>query len=301
MDIVVVCNKKDFFLAKILVASIRFFQPGVAIYLVKDLLNGNFNTSNLQAYYGVSILDLGISRYGWCAAKIKLLLAEQLPVKKFLMLDADIVFLGNFLESLQQINADFIVSPQYTSDVDSNWFRKTFYDAEWVKQKIPDLAYPGFVFNCGQMVVTAGIIKQEDVEDYISFNAFPYWTDKAFKHLPCRDQSLLNFLLPYKHQTKELVLSKQKMMIWPKSEEAASITLDGVLNNRHPYLLHWAGLKRTSALQHMAHADILFFFKRQYYKPLRAGKIRYHLDNWFQTIQYHLIGQLRKLRSIVKR
>src|SRR6185503_9114640 len=98
--VIIFCHKKDFFLAQILVASIRYYYPSVEIYLCKDLLNGKFDTTEMEKFWNVKILDLGITEFGWSAAKMHFYLSDKLKGKKALLLDADIIFTGRVLDRL---------------------------------------------------------------------------------------------------------------------------------------------------------------------------------------------------------
>src|SRR5258706_4587306 len=197
-DIVILCNKSDFYLTKICVASIRYYYPSVRIYIVKDELNGSFSTGELERAFGVTVIDLGLKHYGWCTGKIAVLLSDKLAGRKILLLDSDIVFAGKVLEKVLPAmeTADFIVSPEYGNNPDSDWFARTYYRMDWARECYPDHTFPGYTFNCGQLVVTPGKINADDIVDYVDLSSFPYWTSKADEHLPCRDQSLLNILLP---------------------------------------------------------------------------------------------------------
>ena len=59
LTIVVCCHKKDYFLARICVASIRYYYPSILIELVKDEGNGKFNTTELEKNLHVKAVDLG--------------------------------------------------------------------------------------------------------------------------------------------------------------------------------------------------------------------------------------------------
>ncbi|WP_394771887.1 hypothetical protein [Mucilaginibacter sp.] len=64
LTVVVCCNRKDVFLARICIASIRYYYPDIDIELVKDSGNGTFNTYELEKYFGVKVVDLGIKKLG---------------------------------------------------------------------------------------------------------------------------------------------------------------------------------------------------------------------------------------------
>ena len=105
------CHRKDFYLAKICIASIRYYYPDINIELVKDSENGSFNTSDLEKYFNVQSVDLGIPKMGWGGAKFHYLYQKPAS-KKILILDADIVFIGPFLERMLPIVGcnDYVVS-----------------------------------------------------------------------------------------------------------------------------------------------------------------------------------------------
>ncbi|MEO8576304.1 MAG: hypothetical protein ABI556_06385, partial [Gemmatimonadales bacterium] len=136
LEIVILCNRSDVFLTRICVASIRYYYPGVAIHIVKDEVNGRFSTSSLEKAFKVEVLDLGLKNYGWCTGKISVLLSGKLAGRKILLLDSDIVFIGKVLDTLlpHLHSADFIVSPEYVSDPESDWFPKIYYDTSWARQ-----------------------------------------------------------------------------------------------------------------------------------------------------------------------
>jgi len=301
MDIIIVCNKKDYFLATTCVASIRYFYPSHRIFLVKDELNGKFATDDLEKYFNVEILDLGLKKYGWGAAKLKILSSNlRIGSGRYLVVDADIIFVGDALARLHQLKAQFVISPEYSSENESSdWFKKTYYDINWVKQNIPDFVYPGYTFNTGQMIVTPGIIAEAELRKYILFDKYPYWTDFAKGHMPTADQSLLNILLPRMHQKGQLTVDTLDFMIWPRSERAKDITLHQVMDRKCPYVLHYAGLRRVPALQYMSHSAILFFFKRAYFKKLPMGLLRFHFDNVYQTMTYNFVEFLKRVKRIL--
>ena len=117
LTIVVCCNKRDFFFAKICIASIRYYYPEIAIELVKDAGNGNFDTKDMENVFNVKLIDLGIKKLGWSGAKFHYL--YQMPKgKKVLLLDADIVFTGPFLERMKELymNNDYVVSAEFNQN-----------------------------------------------------------------------------------------------------------------------------------------------------------------------------------------
>jgi hypothetical protein len=60
LTIVVCCNKKDFFFARICIASIRYYYPDINIELIKDPGNGKFNSGELEKYFNVIDVELNV-------------------------------------------------------------------------------------------------------------------------------------------------------------------------------------------------------------------------------------------------
>src|SRR5262245_14757095 len=104
----VLCCAADLWLAKLCVASIRYWYPQHPITLLKDLTCGAFETGDLEHHWNVDRLVLPNSQCGAGFAKIELLLR---PAKeRFLILDADTIICGKVLELLESSSGDFIVS-----------------------------------------------------------------------------------------------------------------------------------------------------------------------------------------------
>lgn len=290
IEIVLLCNKSDIFLTNICVASIRYYYPDVPILLVKDELNGKFDTKLLEDKFSVKELDLGLKKYGWCTGKISLILAKHLTGRKYLLLDSDIVFVGKVLDQLIPVldDTDFIVSPELGNDPDNDWFRRTYYDIKWAQQLYPDHKFPGYTFNCGQMMVTPGRFKPEELNDFIKLNDFPYWTKAADRYLPCRDQSLLNILLPLKSKREEIRLKQIPFQIWSEAGELVKmLELSRIKKEGYPFLIHWAGAVRVPYLQKMTRNDILVFFQKEYYRKLTLGEIRRLMNNLFAGCSFY--------------
>lgn len=267
--IVIFCHKKDYFLAKILVGSIRYYYPEIKIYLCKDLLKGAFDTSEMEKSWQVEVLDLGIQNFGWSAAKMHFYLSKELPGKKVLLLDADIVFTGNVLDRLIPLamENDVVVSPSYYYKNEGAWLKKQFYDVDIVQKMHPDFTLPGYYFNCGQIIARSNLFTKEEVELVFNDKKFPYWLD--LKQFPLVDQAVLNYLLPYKEQKKEITIAKDEYYIWIDTDIAREMSVREVLEGKeYPYMLHWAGNERIPFIYGMVRGDILVFFQNYYYTKI---------------------------------
>jgi hypothetical protein len=291
LKIIIVCHKNDYFLSKICVASIRYYYPSVKIFLVKDFLNGQFSTREMEKYFNVKILDLGINKFGWCSAKIHLLISRQLGDDQYLVLDSDVVFIGYVLDKLtKQVNStDFIVSPENLTDLNSKQFKAHYYNFSWVKSRFPSFRYPGYPFNGGQIVIQTGVIHPSDVSPFFQPDIFPYWTSIANEHLPLRDQSLLNILLPELQRQKRLRLVPIKFMWWSESIEVRQLLdINEIKNAKYPYIIHWAGSPRSRFLRNITRSDILYFFQHLYYNQVPFGNIRFVFANMINMLRFYL-------------
>ncbi len=275
LTIVVCCNKKDFFLARICIASIRYYYPCIEIELVKDTGNGKFSTGALEKAFEVKLVDLGKKKLGWSGAKFHYL--YQMPRgKKVLILDADIVFAGPFLERLKEdySNHDYVVSAEPENPY-ADWVTKTYFDTRKIENLYPDYTYPGYFFNAGQIFVTVGAIEEDELNKYFDKNVYPYWKNQEI--FPLVDQSVYNYLLPTLAKKKKISLKAAHFMLWSKSEVIKNLSLDTIMKGTFDGgLIHWAG-ERRPYLQMMIRCDILYFFEKFYYKKIRFGKLQLRL------------------------
>lgn len=288
--IFVVCHKFDFFLAKIAIASIRYYYPTIPIILIKDEINGKFNTEELEHYFNVLSVKLSVNSFGWTSAKVFLLLSEVVGSKKFVLMDADVVFVGKVLEGLQfhlQQN-DFVVSPEFTHTPGTSDFSRTYFDINSVKKIYPEFRFPGFTFNTGFFGATAGVLSTEEIQSFFDVSVYPYWTELANHILPTRDQSLLNIILPMKQLRLASVLKCFEVMWWFLQAEVSELQIDDIAAGKYPYVIHWAGGKKVPFLTAMTRGDILRFFQWQYYARLPWGRIRYYGQYCKEAITYYL-------------
>lgn len=262
-------------MTRICIASIRYYYPSVKIFIIKDYLNGYFNSEELEQAFNISVLELGIKNYGWAVSKMHVLLAKDLKFKRILLLDSDIVFVGRFLEKLldEGKNFDLSIDVQFISDPNTKWVNETYYDINFLKKFNPDFQFPGYVFNTGQMVITPGLLLETEISEFFDLARFPYWKNR--KYLPAVDQSLLNYIIPYKEQREEIKIHKTSFMIWSESEAAKNLSLDSVRKgNDYEFLIHWAGALRVPSLNRMTRGDILKFFENYYYAEISFKSLK---------------------------
>lgn len=263
IPVVVFANRKDFFMSKICISSIRYFYKDVDIYLVKDALNGPFYTNLFCAKMKVKQLELGHKYFGWSAAKLHFLISLILPTGKYLTLDSDILFTGKILEQIN-LDADFIVSSEKYELTDL--VKSVFLDPDQAKYLFPTYQYPGFFFNAGQMVISLGKITKEHLSNIFDPDKYPYYKQTKPYQLPLVDQGILNALLPVLADQKVIKLDNLHFMQsadYFDLEEAKDL---GFFKDksRFPYLVHYAGENRVPDFSKMRGSEYLYFFHSYY-------------------------------------
>lgn len=301
--IVVFCYKKDYFLARLCIASIRYYYPEAEIYLLKDYLAGDFDSRELELAFKVTELDLGIKKYGWSAAKVHFLLSNYFSEQRVLTLDCDIVLAGRFLENLylKTNGADFVVDPEFWENPYEGNVPRHYYNFADVEKFDPQFIFPGYVFNGGQMIVTPGKITTDQISPFFDTTTFPFYKRRDI--LPQVDQSLLNYLLPKLAQEGTVTLVAENFMVWSDGEEAKVIDLAKLKEGAtYTFLIHWAGVLRVSHLAVMTRADILLFFEDYYYTKVPMGSLKKWVRRAVAASDFHLRGVYRKtLKPLLKK
>ena len=301
MNILICGPKNDYPLAKICVASIRHYYPTIPIYYLKDELSGTFDTSEIERYLDVKILEYPIKQFGLSAAKIFFYTDERFKGQPFFVLDCDIVMIGRLLDQPWLKDSptwDVIVTPERGTDPHSTYFTKTYFDIKRAENTNPDYYYPGYTFNCGQLFYKGGLLKKSDLNPFFDFDKFPFWKDRDI--FPLVDQSVFNFLFPILNKRDGMKLLTHDYMVWSENkEDQKKISLEDVIQGKkHPILIHWAGALRTPLISRMTRPDILNYFESYYYSKIPLGKTKRLLRRCFyegNNLAVKLYLSLKKL------
>ena len=299
LSIVIFANRKDFFLTKLCISSIRFYYPDIEIFLIKDKLNGDFNTSLLRRKFKVKLLKLGKKYFGWSAAKIHFILDRNIPVKRYLCLDSDIIFIGHVIEELEKTEGEFVFNPQFLEPPFTNYVKEIFLNPEEVKTYFPDYEYPGYFFNGGQTIVTPGIINEKHLSDCFNSKKYPYYKNRnIFKVV---DQSILNAVIPVLRKRENIKVSTVEFMKLSceffKNEENDDIIK--LHNMKLPYIVHYAGDVRTPNLDKMKGSKVLKEFKKMYYSEMSNFEQSYDRIQDFLTTNSLLTKILYKKNRFI--
>jgi hypothetical protein len=293
LKFLVVCPKSQDWLSKICIASIRYFYPENEIYYIKDKLQGDFSISDLEKYWSVKELKYDTSVFGMSGAKMFFYADPVQEDDHYLVLDADIVLLGQL--PLKDPNADVIVSVEYEENPYQESIRDLYFDVD----KLANVGYhyPGYFFNAGQIFCKRGFLHhyKDELAKYFDFENFPRW--KRLDILPKYDQAFLNMYLPMMEEEGNLSIAKEDFMIWTGWDKVNKWTLDEIKNGHVPHLLHYAGALRNQYLQKMIRPDILNFFQNFYYSRIPGGKFILIIGQIYYATVYYFRKALLKIRG----
>lgn len=273
----------DFHLAKICIASIRYWYPDIPIYLIKDEKDGTFDTSHAQKIWNVKTLDIPRKKFGWGYGKLETLFLDDRET--FFVIDADAVLTGPVIDVARNIDADFIVD---TEQQPAKRFKEIYYDLDRINELDKELVYPGYSFNSGQWFGSSSLIRRQDFNKTLDWDEPPVSKDNTI--VVNNDQGHLNYIIHSFEQLKRISVARIKLMIWPVEGNADFIELKKIKERsaEYPFVIHWAGMSSVK-LSDLPRQDILKFYKDFYYS--RSGKMNRFAD----TVKNVYTGFTRKI------
>ncbi len=261
-------HKYDMRFTRICVASIRYWYPVIPIYLIKDRINGDFDTREIETIWNVKIFETQRKHFGWGFSKLEPLFIKGR--KRYLILDSDIVFVGRVLDYLDGFEGDFTVQLERQPDPE---VKRLYFSVEEMRRWDPDFVYPHYTFNSGQIVATGGLIRREDFEELVNWNTLPVSRKHPEVFTMGGDQGVLNYLLLKKAAADQLTISRVPFMKYYE-EELETIDLKLLTDaSPYPFLIHWAGRKKRR-LRKMLRSDILLHFETMYYAKVPLGSLK---------------------------
>lgn len=263
--IVVSCYRFDVELARICVASIRYWYPHVPIWLLKDHQYGDFSTTEMEKYWNVQVYPAP-QKLGWGFGK--LVVMTELPRRRFLFLDSDTAFSGRILDYLESFDEDIVVENK--DYVAAGEVEVQFFSLDGIRQLDPAFKFPGFGFNGGQLVATTGLLTREDFAGLLDWQTMTVKHTDIFK---MGDQGLTNYVVLRKLQRGELTLRREPLVVWPGASHRANCIQVSDLSpdSHHLEVIHWAGLRWGKTVDEMLRSDILLHFEKIYYRRVPLG------------------------------
>ncbi len=235
--------------------------------MIKDRSQGDYDTSEMETYWGVDCLEGARQAFGWGWGKLEPL---DLPTgERCLVLDSDIVFVGKVLDVLGEYGEDFIVDDSWQPEENVSLY---YYDLERLGELDADFVYPGYTFNTGQFVTTTGILPREVLAAFLTDDERPQFRYPDVFN--AADQGLLNYIVQKRVQVGELTIRRLPFQKWagwisplrvrPRHLHEAS---------PHSYLIHFAGPKKT-LFSASRNGHLLRHFEAAYYARLPSGRRR---------------------------
>jgi hypothetical protein len=244
------------------VASIRFWYPHLAIWLLKDRQYGDFSTREIEKYWDARVYPGREKNLGWGFGKLEVM--TELPARRLLFLDSDIVIAGRVIERLESFDEDLVVSKD---DFDAAGVERQFFRLDRLD---PEFQFPGYGFNSGQIVATTGCITKRDFDRLVD------WQARAVTHpeiFTIGEQGSLNYVALRKVQQGKLTIRREPFMVWPGAAVPAEHiqVKDFTPEGGRQQLIHWAGLRWGKTLEEMPRPDILLHFEKIYYSRVPLG------------------------------
>jgi hypothetical protein len=287
------CHQGDQILARICVASVRYWYPDIPIYLVKDEGTEPFSTDEMERHWRVSVLPQDSARARGLMNKFRMLFC---PLRgRGLYIDSDIVLLGRVLQTLEAHDEDFLIAGERAADLSGRDIESWYYDWIALQRLDPSFRFPEFCFNAGQYAWTLGAVTAQDFDGIVSR------TDEVRLLRPdvfrCGDQGALNYVVQKKVQEGRLRLGRPDFAKWIHDPVSATYRIDKIREGvGYPLLLHWAGGKPFS-ISRMPRADLLRFYEDFYYSripfapPKRFGR----------ALKANTLGAWSSLRKVLHR
>jgi len=306
------CHHGDIRYAETCVASIRYWNKKIPIYLHKDTHQGEFDTSEIENRFNVSLCDSSKSSLGSILSPLAyILLGPDLKQdERIFVQDADILWLGDVIPKLQSFDADLLVSGQFSMDssrlptlptpfstfsgFESNReeeLNRSYFDPDYwmdnVKSPLPDM-----VFNAGHYVYKVGSLSFADFEPILKIDP----TNKTWNvisEIRNGDQGALNLVASKKALDKGFLLQSEVFSLWPKKE---LLSID--FRKEVAAIAHWAGLMEKSTFAR-SNGHVWRFYRKIYYQQFTFPSTRYFF--WCLKDILHITRMKSILRQLISR
>ena len=291
INVYIACCKKDYYLTRICVASIRYWNEKIGIYLIKDFSQGDFSTKEMEETFSVQVLPPTFKNlYGYSKLKPFFEVHHQ----GILLSDSDIVWLGNIESLLAGVSED-IVAHTYSPEKPEIEINKWYFNHTLLQTNYSTYKYPGFLFNAGFIVFDSSTINGKDFEGIIEWKDHPSPTiDGIFL---CEDQGILNYIVAKKMAEKKISVKSLPLQIWGDSEIAQNYPIKKILQKSDsPQVVHWFG-KKNGLISFQKANHILRFYERYYYSRLKNGAIKQFFERGKRTLQHfdaYVYGMAKK-------
>jgi len=268
-SVCILCTARDVWLARIAVASVRYWSPEIPITLVKDPVYGRFRTDEVERAWGVSSTDTLAQPCGWGFGKIELLF--RFPGRRLLILDADTILCGDVIGALDDSDADFVVSVEQIEAARLDEMQQYYYWFDAVLELDAEFARPRSLFNSGHFVATSGVLHRDDFDRWLR------WSSPVELRYPDRfhpgEQGVLNYVLDFAERRGRATVDRRHFAILSSSPELTRIRLEAIRRRvSEPFVVHYNG-RKPELLMKFPRRELLAFFERVYYSRVASPLI----------------------------
>lgn len=269
--------RQDTRLARICIASIRYFYPDIPIAILPGDQLPRGLVREFRRRWNVGIADIPAGSYGWGMVKLEPLFAK--PGQRFMVVDADTIFTGKVLDALAGETTPFIVDDERIGTEKAHML---YFNPEKLRGLDPAAPEAKGLFNSGQWIGTSGLVGREAFDGLVEWS-FP----RRLRHpglFQCGDQGAINYVFLKKEALGELAVKRHTLMRWP-GHSMADLDWRSVKDGTAPALVvHWAGMKAL-LLRHMAGYGLLDFFEGFYFSKIPGGYWRRHIAAWRHIVR----------------
>ncbi len=274
------CCKTDLYLTKICIASIRYWNDSIPVYLLRDYSQGDFDTVDLEKALNVYVHPMPYKKLGYYGKLYPFIEEEK---SRILVIDSDIVWIRNIIPELEVFSEDIIMQC-YTPGDPKKEINDWYFNADNLSKKYDDYQYPGFLFNGGEYVYSTSAFTKEDFNDIITMKekAVPL-IDNIFTG---EDQGILNYVLSKRIKQGTITYRCHTFYIWGYDTAINEINISkNIIPNHFPPLVHWFG-KKNGLISGMPGNKILSFYEKYYYSKIKNGKIKSVSTRFVRTIKH---------------
>jgi hypothetical protein len=263
----ILCTARDFWLARIAAASVRYWSPEIPIRFIRDPVYGVVDSIEAERVLGATALDTLSQPCGWGFARLELLV--RFPGQRLLILDADTVLCGDLVSALSNSDADFVISPDAVEASHIEEMQRYSYDFESLRRLDPEFERPRWLFTSGHLVATSGLL------DRAAFERWVQWTSPMRLTHPecffCGDQGVLNYVLAHAERCGRVSVECRHFAILASSPELSRIRLEAIRQRRsEPFVVHYNG-RKPMVLFRFPRPELLAFFESCYYAKVPFG------------------------------
>jgi hypothetical protein len=261
------------------VASIREWHPDIPLFLIKDRFYGDYYTRDIERHWNVEVYEVGNRVFGWGFSKLEPLFEDKR--ERFLVLDSDILVLGNLIKDLEQYDSDFVIRGQKSDGI---YQATQYFDPKALTTLDNNYQHRGIGFNTGQWVGSSGIFRRHEFERFVNFSNPPKLRHPEIFQLG--EQGLLNYFLFKNQDLGRITIDSVPFMEIGTNPAADRVHVMGQhLSFERPIILHWAGC-RGKTPETSPNGRLFSFFATRFASKVPFGRWRRYsrdLKNVFLT------------------